>query len=47
MPKDDGDIVEVKCPDCNETIRIPRAQAEAEFKAKCSKGHEVLLAKAL
>jgi hypothetical protein len=47
MPKDDEDIVEVRCPDCNATVRIRREKAEREFKATCPNGHEVPLVKAL
>lgn len=47
MPKDDEDLVEVRCPECSATVRVPRAQAERDFKAKCPNGHEVPLAKAL
>jgi hypothetical protein len=49
MPKDDADanIVEVRCPECSEKVRITREKAERDFKAKCPNGHEVPLAKAL
>jgi hypothetical protein len=47
MPKDDADTIEVRCPECDEKVTIPRAQAEREFKAKCSRGHEIPLAKAI
>lgn len=47
MPKDDEDIVEVRCPECGAAVRLPRTQAEREYKAKCPKGHEVPLVKAL
>lgn len=47
MPKDDEDIVEVRCPECNERVRITRTKAESDFKATCPKGHEVLLVKAV
>jgi hypothetical protein len=47
MPNDEADIVEVRCPKCNEKVRIAREKAERDFKAKCSKGHEVTLFKAL
>jgi len=47
MPKDDEDIVEVRCPDCNEKVRVAREKAEKDFKAKCPNGHEVQLVKAL
>ena len=43
----DDDIIEVKCPKCNAVVRVPREKAEKEYKAKCPKGHEVELAKAL
>lgn len=47
MPDNDEDIVEVRCPSCNEKIRVAREKAEREFKAKCPNGHEVPLVKAL
>jgi len=47
MPKDDDDIVEVRCPECQEKVRVPREKAERDFKAKCPNGHEVTLVKAL
>lgn len=39
------DVVEVKCPDCGATVKIPAVQAERDYKAKCPKGHEIPLAK--
>jgi hypothetical protein len=47
MPKDDADIVEVRCPKCSATVRVAREKAEREFKATCPNGHEVPLVKAL
>jgi hypothetical protein len=47
MPKDDDDIVEVRCPECSKTVRLPRKDAERDFKAKCPTGHEIPLVKAL
>lgn len=47
MPKDDATTVEVRCPECNEQVRLPREKAERDFKAVCSKGHEIPLAKAI
>lgn len=47
MPKDDDDTVEVRCPECDEKVRLPREKAEREFKATCSNGHEFPLVKAL
>jgi phage FluMu protein Com len=47
MPKDDEDIVEVRCPECGAVVKIARVNAERDFKAKCPKGHEVPLVKAL
>jgi hypothetical protein len=46
MPKDD-EVVEVRCPECGAPVRVARAQAERDFKAKCPKGHEVPLVKML
>lgn len=47
MPKDDDGVVEVRCPECGATVRIPEKQAERDMKAKCPKGHDIPLAKAL
>ena len=48
MPsKDEEDMVEVRCPECGATVRVTVAEAERTNKAKCPKGHEVPLAKAL
>mgnify|MGYP001070989603 CR=1 FL=1 len=48
MPKDDEeDIVEVRCPTCNEKIRLSREKAERDFRATCPNGHDVPLVKAL
>lgn len=48
MPsKDEEDVVEVRCPECGATVRVTVAEAERTNKAKCPKGHEVPLAKAL
>jgi hypothetical protein len=46
-PKDEDDVVEVKCPKCNAVVRVAREKAEREYKAKCPNGHEVELAKML
>jgi uncharacterized paraquat-inducible protein A len=43
----DDDVIEVRCPECGATVRVPREVAEREMKATCPKGHEVALAKAL
>lgn len=48
MPsKEEEDMVEVRCPECGATVRVTVAEAERTNKAKCPKGHEVPLAKAL
>lgn len=47
MAKDEEDIVEVRCPECDAKIRLARTEAERNFKAKCPNGHEVPLVKAL
>jgi hypothetical protein len=39
--------IEVTCPKCGETVRIPEKQAETQMTARCSKGHEIPLVKAL
>jgi hypothetical protein len=46
MPKDD-EVIEVRCPECCEIVRVARDKAEREYKAKCPNGHEVPLVKAL
>jgi uncharacterized paraquat-inducible protein A len=43
----DEEIVEVRCPECGASVRVPKAKAEREYKAKCPKGHEIPLVKAL
>jgi phage FluMu protein Com len=45
MPKDDE--IEVKCPECGAVVKVAREKAEREMKAKCPKGHEVVLFKAI
>lgn len=47
MPNDEQTFVEVRCPQCNAQVRVEREKAERDFKAKCPKGHEVPLAKAI
>lgn len=47
MAKDDEEVVEVKCPECGATVRVPLAQAERDMKATCPKGHEIPLARAV
>lgn len=47
MPKDEEDVVEVRCPECDAKIKIAREKAERDFKAKCPNGHEVPLVKAI
>lgn len=46
MAKDEDEVVEVRCPECRETVRVPRAKAERDFVARCPNGHEIPLAKA-
>lgn len=47
MAKDDEDIVEINCPECGAKVRVPREEAERDFKAECPNGHEIPLVKAL
>lgn len=47
MAENEDDIVEVRCPECDAKVRVPREKAERDFKATCPKGHEVPLVKAL
>ncbi|MCL2778514.1 MAG: hypothetical protein FWD73_10960 [Polyangiaceae bacterium] len=43
----DKDLVEVKCPECGEVVRVPFEKAEREMRARCPRGHDVPLVKAL
>jgi len=45
MPKDDE--IEVRCPECGAVVRVPEKEAEKTFSARCPKGHEIPLAKAM
>lgn len=47
MPDENDDVVEVRCPECDATVRVSREQAEKTYVAKCPNGHEVPLVKAL
>jgi uncharacterized paraquat-inducible protein A len=48
MPsKDEDEEIEVRCPECGASVRVPVAQAERTNTASCPNGHEVPLAKAL
>lgn len=47
MPTKDEEEVEVRCPECGATVRVPLAEAERTNTATCPNGHEVPLAKAL
>lgn len=42
-PKD----LEFRCPECGAKVVVSEKQAEREMKAKCPKGHDVPLAKAI
>jgi len=46
MPSDD-ELIEVRCPECGSVIKITEEEAEEKNSAKCPKGHDVPLAKAL
>ncbi len=46
MPNEE-DVIEVRCPECGATVRVPREKAEREYKATCPKGHEIELVKAI
>jgi len=39
--------IEVKCPVCKEKVRITEAQAQETMKARCSKGHDIELVRAI
>ncbi len=39
--------LEFRCPECGAKVVVSEKQAEREMKAKCPKGHEVPLAKAI
>ncbi len=45
-PKKD-DPVELRCPKCREKVTIPREQADTALHARCSKGHEFEIARAI
>ena len=47
MPKDDDEQIEVRCPECGAEVKVTVAEAERTNKARCPKGHEIPLAKAL
>lgn len=39
--------IELTCPECGEVVRLSEEEAERKMKARCSKGHEFPIAKAL
>ncbi|AKV03517.1 hypothetical protein AKJ09_10180 [Labilithrix luteola] len=41
------DDIEVRCPECGTVFHVPLEKAEREMRARCPKGHDVPLAKAL
>lgn len=41
------EIVEVRCPECGEIVRVPAEEAERTMRATCPNGHDVPLARAL
>ncbi|MCA9586665.1 MAG: hypothetical protein KC657_15025 [Myxococcales bacterium] len=43
----DEEEIEVRCPVCGKTARVPAKQAERDFKARCPDGHEIPLVKAI
>lgn len=47
MPKDEDEVVEVRCPECDAKVRVSQKQAEQTYLAKCPNGHEVPLVKAI
>jgi len=47
MPKDDDELIEVRCPECGTVVKIREKEAERTNLAKCPNGHDVPLAKAL
>ncbi len=47
MSDEDQDVVEVQCPQCKKAVRVSKAKAEKDMKAKCPNGHEIELMKAL
>ncbi len=46
-PSEQEPTIEVKCPVCKEKVRIREAEAQAKMKARCSKGHDIELARAI
>ena len=46
MNKDD-EVIVVTCPECKAKVSVDAAQAERTMKARCPKGHEFPLVKAL
>jgi hypothetical protein len=47
MPTGRTPVIEVTCPECGAKVQIDEAEAERENKARCPKGHEIPLAKAI
>jgi hypothetical protein len=41
------DVIELTCPECGVSVRVPEAQAAREMKARCKSGHEFPIARAL
>jgi predicted RNA-binding Zn-ribbon protein involved in translation (DUF1610 family) len=46
MAKDEEPI-ELRCPECGEVFRVEVEEAERESSARCPKGHDVPIAKAI
>ncbi len=45
--KKEGDAVEVQCPECGAKVKLAVKDAEEKMAARCPKGHEIPLMKAL
>jgi hypothetical protein len=48
IPRDsDDEPIEIKCPKCGKTVRVPRRDVERSMSVRCPEGHDVPLVKML
>ena len=47
MSESRDDTIEVTCPECKAKVTLDAKEAERTMKARCPKGHEIPLVKAL
>jgi hypothetical protein len=47
MRDESDEVIELTCPACGASVRVPEAQAAREMKARCKNGHEFPIARAL